>query len=67
MVDCPKCGAFFSADAAERMLEMAIVAYADCPHCGHTFVPLLDDCIRALKPSECLVVPADGSREYGNP
>lgn len=39
MVDCPRCGTAFSAEAAELMMSMGIVAYADCPACRYEFLP----------------------------
>ena len=42
MVNCPRCGMAFSAEAAEQMMSMGIVAYADCPGCRHEFLPLAD-------------------------
>jgi hypothetical protein len=39
MVDCPGCGTSFPADAAECMVAMGIVAYAECPACRREFLP----------------------------
>jgi hypothetical protein len=40
MVTCQQCGTTFSAEAAESMMAMGIIAYAECPKCCHEFLPL---------------------------
>jgi len=43
LAKCPQCGNAFAADAADLMISMGIVAFAECPSCHHEFLPLLSE------------------------